>query len=88
MLFFNEMLIMSDEKSGGSNFLVTRTPSVPWEEGTVAHPDIVTLEGERSPRRAGLREVGILAAVRGSAGQDAAVGGKAGPGHSTGHSLS
>lgn len=52
------MLNVSDEESGcrKMDVVVIRTPSGPWEEASIAHHDIVTLEGARSLPRAGCRE--------------------------------
>lgn len=58
LCLFNEMLNVSDEESGCGKMdaVVIRTPSGPWEEASIAHHDIVTLEGARSLPRAGCRE--------------------------------
>lgn len=79
------------------DFLVIRTPSDPWEKGRVAHHDMVVLEGDgASPeqgREKGRRPSWALGSwhpgrrERMCPRQDTRVGGKAGPGPSTGHSL-
>lgn len=79
------------------DFLVIRTPSDSWEKGRIAHHDMVILEGDGASLEQGIEKGRRHSWALGSwhpgrrermcPRQDTCVGGKAGPGPSTQHSL-